>query len=261
MSVGVLSYNVRYAEVDTGEDVWPKRRDGVASVIRFHDPDVVCLQEVWLGQLDDLRARLPGYEWVGREVHNGEHTPIGYRPERFSVAESATISLSETPERPDAIGWDGTIPRVTTTAVLEGRDADAAVRVVSTHFDHEHPTARRESARLLADRFAEGGEGPDGGDDELPTLIAGDFNATPDDDPYRVLTDAGLLDVRRLAEAPHGPETTFNDFEAAQPGRRIDHVFVSEGVEIERFGVRTDLDSRGRYPSDHFALFVECELP
>ncbi|MEF8807195.1 endonuclease/exonuclease/phosphatase family protein [Natronomonas sp.] len=249
MSVGVLSYNVRYAEVDTGEDVWAKRRDGVASVISFHDPDVVCLQEVWLDQLDDLRERLPGYEWVAHEVHNGEHTPIGYRPERFVVADEAVLSLSETPDQPDAIGWDASIPRVTTTAVLEERDTGEAVRVVSTHFDHEYPTARRESARLLADRFAEG---------PLPTLLAGDFNATPDDEPYRIVSEAGLRDAREVAADPHGPETTFNDFEGAQPGKRIDHVFVSESVEIERFGVRTDLDSRGLYPSDHFALFVEC---
>lgn len=249
MPVGVLSYNVRYAEVDTGEDVWAKRRDGVASVIRFHDPDVVCLQEVWLDQLDDLRERLPGYEWVAHEVHNGEHTPIGYRPERFVVADEMALSLSETPDQPDAIGWNATIPRVTTTAVLEESDTGEAFRVVSTHFDHEHPTARRESARLLADRFA---------DDSLPTLLAGDFNATPDDEPYHIVSEAGLRDAREIAADPHGPETTFNDFGAAQSGKRIDHVFVSEGVDIERFGVRTDLDSRGLYPSDHFALFVEC---
>jgi endonuclease/exonuclease/phosphatase family metal-dependent hydrolase len=249
MSVSVLSYNVRYAAVDSGEDVWPKRRDGVASVIRFHAPDVVCLQEVWLDQLDDLRARLPDYEWVAHEVHKGEHTPIGYRPERFVVADEDALSLSETPDQPDAIGWDATIPRVTTTAVLEETATGEAFRVVSTHFDHEHPTARRESARLLADRFADGA---------LPTLLAGDFNATPDDDPYRILAEAGLRDAREVADTPHGPETTFNGFEAAKPGKRIDHVFVSEGVAIERFGIRTDLDSRGLYPSDHFALFVAC---
>jgi endonuclease/exonuclease/phosphatase family metal-dependent hydrolase len=251
MPVGVLSYNVRYAEVDTGEDVWSKRRDGVASVIRFHDPDVVCLQEVWLDQLDDLRERLPGYGWVAHEVHNGEHTPIGYRPDRFVVADEAALSLSETPEDPSAIGWDATIPRVTTTAVLEDTATGEAVRVVSTHFDHEHPTARRESARLLADRFA---------DDPLPTLLAGDFNATPDDEPYRIVSEAGLRDAREIAADPHGPETTFNDFEAAQPDKRIDHVLVSGDIDIGRFGVRTDLDGRGLYPSDHFALFVECEF-
>lgn len=251
MSVAVLSYNVRYAAVDTGEDVWAERRDGVASVIRFHAPDVVCLQEVWLDQLADLRKRLPDYEWVAHEVHQGEHTPIGYRPERFVVADQGALSLSETPDDPSAIGWDASIPRVTTTAVFEDTATGEAFRVVSTHFDHERPTARRESARLLADRFA---------DAELPTLLAGDFNAPPDEEPYRTMTEAGLRDARAVAADPHGPETTFNDFEAAKPGKRIDHVFVSEGVDVERFGVRTDLDSRGLYPSDHFALFVECEL-
>lgn len=47
MTVRLLSYNVRYAGLDVDENAWAHRRDGVASVLRFHDPDAVCLQEVW----------------------------------------------------------------------------------------------------------------------------------------------------------------------------------------------------------------------
>ena len=47
MALRLLTYNVRYATLDTGENAWERRRDGVGSLVRFHDPDVVCLQEVW----------------------------------------------------------------------------------------------------------------------------------------------------------------------------------------------------------------------
>ncbi|MFQ3319800.1 MAG: endonuclease/exonuclease/phosphatase family metal-dependent hydrolase [Natronomonas sp.] len=252
MTVRLLSYNVRYAELDTGTDVWPERRDGVASVIAFHDPDIICLQEVWQGQLDDFRERLPAYEWACIRAFDGEHTPIGYRPERFDVLEHSAFSLSETPDDLTAIDWDSAIPRVTTEATFHDAESDEQFAVISTHFDHVSEAARERSAELLADRIA---------DRSIPTLLAGDFNCTPEDTPYETLTDAGLADARTRAEAPHGPETTFNHFEGARPEKRIDHVFLPESVGVERFGVRTDLDARARYPSDHFAVLVECALP
>lgn len=250
MTIRLLSYNVRYATLDTGEENWQRRRDGVASVIRFHDPDIVCLQEVWQGQLPDLRERLPAYEWVTSRSDNGEHTPIGYRRGRFSVAASSSFSLSETPADIDAYDWDSAIPRVTTQATFEAGPDDRRFTVVCTHFDHQSERARRESADLLADRF----------DDRThPTLLAGDFNCTPTEQPYEILVDAGFSDAREAAVDPHGPPMTFNDFEEPQAGKRIDHVFA-DGVSIERFGVLTDLDGRARYPSDHFPVVVDVAL-
>ena len=243
----LCSYNLRYAGLDTGENAWANRRDGVASVLRFHAPDVVCLQEVWQAQLPDLRERLPDYEWVATDASNGEHTPIGYRPDRFSVVEGGAFSLSETPGDLDAYDWDAAIPRVTTEATLEDDATGDRFAVVNTHFDHVSGEARRRGADLLADRLD---------DRETPTVLAGDFNCTPDDRPYRTLTGAGFRDARSAADAPHGPEVTYNGFEEPQPGKRIDHVFV-DGFDVSRFGVLADLDARARYPSDHFALLAD----
>lgn len=241
------SYNVRYAGLDVDENDWTSRRDGVASLLRFHDPDVVCLQEVWQAQLPDLRERLPGYEWVRSGASNGEHTPIGYRRERLDSVESSAFSLSATPGDLDAYDWGAAIPRVTTRATLEDATTGERLAVVSTHFDHQSPEARRRGADVLADRLA---------DRSPPTVLAGDLNCTPADATYRTLIDAGFRDAREVAAEPHGPETTFNDFESPQPDKRIDHVLV-DGFEVEGFGVLADLDGRARYPSDHFAVLAE----
>jgi len=249
MTVRLLSYNVRYAGLDTGENAWERRRDGVASVVRFHAPDVVCLQEVWQEQLPDLRERLPGYRWVESGASNGAHTPIGYRPERFSVTGSEAFSLSETPADLDAYDWDAAIPRVTTEATLDDADGER-FRVVCTHFDHQSAEARRRSADLLAERFD---------DPAAPTVLAGDFNCSPGDDPYETLVAAGFRDARESADSPHGPEVTFNGFEAPQPGERIDHV-LTDGAAVERFGVLADLDGRATYPSDHFAVVADLSF-
>ena len=251
MGLRLLTYNVRYATLDTGENAWERRRDGVASLVRFHDPDVVCLQEVWQNQLEDVRERLSGYEWAFERTSSGEHTPVGYRAERFDALETEAFSLSETPADLHAMDWGTTVPRVTTAVRLSAPDADAFV-VASVHLDHDSPTARERGASLLADRFGDRGD---------PTVVAGDFNCTPDDPPYRTMTEtAGLRDARDVAPAPHGPEATYNDFEAPQRGRRLDHVFLN-GFDVRRFGVLTDRDSRGLYPSDHFAVLAEFEFP
>jgi endonuclease/exonuclease/phosphatase family metal-dependent hydrolase len=138
-------------------------------------------------------------------------------------------------------------PRNERAAKPRGR----AVRVVNTHLDHESERARRRGAALLADRF---------GDRDGVTVLAGDFNCGTADAPYRTLTDdGGFRPARELADDTHGPLTTFNDFEAPQSGERLDHVLV-DGVAVDRFGVLADLDDRGRYPSDHFAVLADLTL-
>ena len=116
MALRLLTYNVRYATLDTGENAWERRRDGVASLIRFHDPDVVCLQEVWQDQLEDVREYLSGYEWAFERTSSGEHTPVAYRTDRLSVVDREVFSLSETPSDRHAMDWETTVPRVTTAA-------------------------------------------------------------------------------------------------------------------------------------------------
>ena len=233
MALRLLTYNVRYATLDTGENAWERRRDGVASLIRFHDPDVVCLQEVWQDQLEDVREHLSGYEWAFERTSSGEHTPVGYRAGRFTALETEALSLSETPADLHAMDWGTTVPRVTTAVRLSAPDADESFVVASVHLDHDSPAAREHGASLLADRF---------GDRAGPTVVAGDFNCTPDDPPYRTMTGAaGLRDARNVAPAPHGPEATYNDFEAPQRDRRLDYVFL-DGFDVGRFGVLTDLD-------------------
>jgi len=253
MSVRVLTYNVRYATLDGGDDAWADRRDGVASVLRFHDPDVVCLQEVWEDQLSDLQARLPAYAWVCADTSSGEHTPIGYRTDRFVVTDSDAFSLSETPADLHAMDWETTVPRVTTAARLAGVDDDAELLVANAHLDHDSEPARRRGAELLADRL---------GDRAVATVLAADLNSGPADPPYRTLTgDGSFRAARSLADHPHGPRTTFNDFEAPQPGERLDYVLVEGAdVAVDRFGVLADLDDRGRYPSDHFPVRADLTL-
>lgn len=110
----MISFNIRYNNPADGEHAWPLRKERVASLLRFHQADLIGMQEVLQGQLEDLRALLPEYAWVGvgRDdgKNAGEFSPIFYRASRFEVLDSGTFWLSETPELVASKSWDAAPP-------------------------------------------------------------------------------------------------------------------------------------------------------
>ena len=278
--IRVLSYNVRYANRGDHHDAWHDRRDAVARLVRFHRPDVAAFQEPLPEQREDLRERLPAYEFVGRGREadgEGEGCPIAVRSDRWEVVDGDTFWLSETPGEPST-GWDASHPRIATWARVRARDGDARLLVVNTHFDHVSAHARRESARLLRERLpavatADGGDS----DETPPVVLVGDLNCTPGSEPHRILVgddpehdgedsatppeDAlALRDAAAAADLRHGPETSLTDFARLIDGRRIDHALVSPAVAVEAFATLADRDDRGRYPSDHLPILARLSI-
>lgn len=257
----VMTYNVRYDNPGDGEHAWPNRRAAVGSTIRFHAPDVVGLQEPLDHQLAEIADRRPGFAWLGRGrvdgESEGEHTPIGYRTDRFACVDSDTFWLSETPEVPGSVGWDARHPRIVTWARLRDRRTDTRLLVANTHFSHDGPRARRESARLLCDRLADLREGD-------PVVLTGDFNCVAGEGPYEILTGEGRPialagEGERSSEPAHGPPTSVTDFENLVPNRKIDHVFTTPDVAVGTHGVCTDVYDDGRFPSDHLPVLAELD--
>ncbi|CCQ33394.1 Endonuclease-exonuclease-phosphatase protein [Halorhabdus tiamatea SARL4B] len=254
-----MTYNVRYDNAEDGEHRWANRREAVASTIRFHAPDVVGLQEPLDHQLVDVADALPGFEWIGcgrvDGESEGEHTPIGYRTDRFECVDSDTFWLSETPDEPGSVGWDARHPRIVTWARLRDQRTGDSLLFANTHFSHDGPRARQKSARLLLDRLADLRE-----DD--PVVLTGDFNCVAGEEPYEILTGEdsplALSDERdRSSEPAHGPPTSVTDFENLVPNRKIDHVFTTPDVSVGAHGVCSDVYDDGRFPSDHLPVLVE----
>lgn len=259
-SLRLMTYNLRVAAPRDGEPGWPERCDAVASMIRFHDPDVAGVQEALPGMLADLNDRLDTYDWVGtgRDAGADEHCALFYRTDRFAPARHDTFWLSETPSTPGSRDWDAAYPRVTTWMELSLPRLNGSFYVFNTHFDHHSVRARRESARVLRTQI-DAIAGP------APAVLVGDLNATPDAAPYRRLTqgsgDRALRDALHESKHPHhGPVATFNGFDdAVQPNGRIDYVFVRGPVAVRRHGTLTDRWN-GSFPSDHCPVLAELVL-
>lgn len=255
----VMTFNIRYNTPADSLDAWPYRREGVAGLIRFHDPDLVGLQEAQRNQLDDLQRLLAGYAWFGLPRADGgpgdEHNAILYRPDRLELLEHATFWLSETPEVPRSRGWDASLPRIATWGRFRDRSTGDTLLHVNTHFDHLGERARAESARLLRRRVAELAAG-------AAVVVTGDLNAAPGSEPLRLLTDPParprLVDaLAASAEPPYGPNSTWNGFRQIEPGRRIDFVLVGEGVRVLEHGILAETLPGGRFPSDHLPVLAE----
>jgi endonuclease/exonuclease/phosphatase family metal-dependent hydrolase len=251
-----MTYNLRVSVADDAEPPWAVRREAVASMIRFHAPDVVGVQEALRPMLDDLDARLDDYTWVGhgRGADQNEHCALFYRPPRLTLDRHDTFWLSTTPEVPGSRSWDAAYPRIATWATFTDNRSEQSLVVANTHFDHDSARARRESARLLGQRVdALAGSGP--------LAVIGDLNAPPRTPPYRLLVDPegpALHDALYASLLPHhGPVATFNGFDdEVHPGERIDYVFVRGPLIVQRHGTLTDRWN-GHFPSDHCPVVAD----
>lgn len=259
-----MSFNLRYDTPSDGPNAWPHRRDWVAGLVRFHEADVVGVQEALATMLADLDARLPGFARIGVGRADGraggEFSAILYRTDRLELLGGGTFWLSPTPDTPGSKGWDTAIERVATWARFRDRRTGCRYVHLNTHFDHIGEEARQESARLIRRRLA-----ALAGD--LPIVMTGDLNADPRSAPYRILTSdtlagaiAPLRDAFRVSRAGHyGPTSTWTEFRAIEPERRIDYVLVSPSVEVLTHGILPD-SWDGRFPSDHLPVLASLAI-
>lgn len=253
--VKVMTYNIRLDVASDSLNAWPQRKEFLASQIEFHAPDIIGTQEGTPSQIDWLDERLTRYTRIGegREGgHRGEYSAIYYNRHRLTVKASGTFWLSETPDQV-SIGWDAALPRIVTWARFSERTGERDFFVFNTHFDHRGTEARSQSADLILTMIDSLNK------KELPFVLTGDLNLTPDTAPLQKLS-AVLTDAFIAAPIKLGPAGTFTGFRHDVPAtRRIDYIFVSPQVEVINFATLTDAIN-GRYPSDHFPLMSTLHL-
>ncbi len=125
--------------------------------------------------------------------------------------------------------------------------AERGVDIVSTHLGVARPERQHQSRELIGHSWL-GSPGMG-----RHRILCGDLNAVPNATTYRRISSR-LRDAQRLL-CGHRPKATFP---SAWPFLRLDHVFVSESVQVRRVTVPSD--ARARRASDHLPLIVDLEL-
>ena len=256
-TLSVMTYNIRFDNPADSVHAWPNRKGELLAFLRSARPDVLCVQEALDSQVRDLQVGLASYahRGVGRDdgAARGEYCAIFFDTMRFECLGDSTLWLSPTPGVV-SLGWDAALPRIVTWVRLVEKSSGRQFCVFNTHFDHAGVVARNNSAplvRSLVHRFC----------GEAPVILAGDFNCPETEEPYTVLTGAQgpgkpLGDARAVSRScPLGPHGTFCGFAPSGEvqGPRIDYLFVSNGVSVERYETLLAMRREG-FLSDHLPV-------
>jgi len=282
----IATYNIRLltnSDVESGNG-WNQRYPYIVKLVRFHGFDIFGTEEGYLSQLNDMKALLPGYDFigVGRDdgAEKGEHSAIFYDTNKFDVLDHGDFWLSEITDRPNK-GWDAALPRICTWGKFREKQTGFTFIYYNLHMDHIGVVARAESAKLILKKVKEDEER-----EGLPSVLSGDFNVDQRDSGYKLLAESGLMrDAYEVADFVYDNVGTWNGF---HPDRmsdaRIDHIFLTKEFHVKRYGILTDTyrakidktertelfmegpdteDSKkytARTPSDHFPVMIEVEI-
>lgn len=256
-SLTVGTFNLRYDNPrDTG-NLWVNRAPIVASLIRFHDFDVLGTQEGLKNQLDDLKNALPAYTYygIGRDdgKAKGEFSAIFVKTQKFNVLKNGDFWLSMTPEKPGP-GWDAHLNRICSWVQLQDKKTNKKFYFFNVHYDHQGVQARRESSLLILKKIKEiaGNE---------PAVFTGDLNGGHDSEWYLSLSNSGWLkDTYRQVANPYANNGSFNSFGTSlQRTEIIDHIFVTAPFVAQKWGILSD-HYHGKFPSDHYPILAVITL-
>jgi len=250
-----MTYNIKYANENDGENSWSYRKDWITDQIKFYEPDILGVQEAVKSQLDYFTGNIEKYDVIGegREGEDaGEFSAIFYKKEEIEVLENETFWLSDTPETISK-GWDAAYNRICTYGLFQNKETGEKFYVFNTHFDHLGDKARLESSKLILQKIKELNQ------EEFPVLLMGDFNLEPETEGVQLISGF-LKKSREKAEVSFGPVGTFNGYNFNESvTRRIDYIFTNIKVDVKKYAVLSD-SKELKYPSDHFPVMIIVEL-
>jgi endonuclease/exonuclease/phosphatase family metal-dependent hydrolase len=251
--ISVVTLNIRNGRACDGLNSWPFRRKWVPEYILGLDADIIGLQEAYRGQVRTVGAALKGYAraGVGRDdgAKAGEHCPIYWRSDRFSIVEEGTFWFSDTPDASGSRTWGNTLPRICTWVFLTDIPSGTRLRVCNVHLDHASANARLRSAEMLRRRVAEWSGAS-------PVVVMGDFNAGEGDPVLQAFLRGCPCALRDTFRAVHPNATsvgTYHGFGGAVDRAKIDHILATPDLAVLDAGI-LHTTVKGRYPSDHWPV-------
>lgn len=261
----VGTYNIQVSRAvnwDPRAD-WNLRLPVVTTLIDEYDFDILCSQEPYRGQMDDLISYYKDkYDWVGRTTAAdslatmSSYNPIFYRKERLELLDWGIEWLTAVPGTP---GYDAVTPRNMTWAHLRDKASGKEFYCFSCHYDHKGVEARSIASYILLDAIKRR-------TGDLPVICCGDFNSLDFSDPYNVLVNSGVLadSYTTCAEPVNGEYTSCPSYkpkaEIPKNRKHIDHVFYTPDNSVILSWELIIEDYNGIYGSDHLPICVEWKF-
>lgn len=264
--IKVVSFNLRRDFGPQRKNRWETRKELAARMISESDAAIIGVQEFLPRMRQDLKEMLEGYSIFGKgrlsgkNPNNDEHSDIIIKNNDVEVASCHTFWLSKHPDAPSR-AYFAVYPRICTVAEVKMKKSGRRIRVFNTHFDHVSPLARTFGAKLILEQIHRFNQ-----TDPLPTIVMGDFNASPDSKAVRLMRenlmnykDVRLQDIYGFLDQLIG--NTYHGFKGkiTQKFKPIDYIFVSDDFEVVTASVNTQ-SYDGAYPSDHYPISAVLRL-
>jgi hypothetical protein len=299
-TVNVMTFNLRYASAQDGDNNWenagqnPARRDVAVAVLTNFAPDLVGFQEGEDVQIDYLDAQLPGRYGFERQKPSGgggnENAAFAYDTNRLVLLDRGVFSLGPSPgggcwNNPPGSNYLPWVffpnmglgfPRVALWGRFRWRATGQELLFYTTHFDFNNDP-QVGSARLITDdarsRNARMPASP-------LAVVVGDFNSTHANNDWKLFTGAytnngitgDFTDSWRQVHGTWVNSGTIHGFSGGtQPeSSRIDWILHRGGcaatnAQIVSFSQQAYVSSSGtyrtQYPSDHYPVVAALRLP
>ncbi len=237
-TIRVMTYNIHHANPPSKTEVIDL--EAIVHVIQQEDPDIIALQEV------DANTERSGpgnqaemiAELLGMNVFFGK--AIDYDGGQYGVAVLSKFDLSEGKinRLPTKSGTNGE-PRVLVTVKITTPKGNL-LKIGSTHLDAQSQDANR---ILQIQEVVKIGQ-----TQQLPFIIAGDFNAVPESEVVSVL-DGYFKRTCRLCGFTSS---------AQNPVRAIDYIAFKHPEN--KFEIKNHRVINETYASDHFPIVSDINI-
>lgn len=248
--IKVFSFNLRIISEKDGINIFFNRKEGIIEAITAHAPHLIGFQEANDYMRDFIRDNLKDYTLIGcgrNADYRGEGTPLAFRNDKFELICSESFWLSPTPSVPGTRFEDqSSCPRIAVAALLKPHGEGEPFWFINTHLDHKSSSARVLGASMLCEYIGKKNE---------KFVLTGDFNASPDTDEIKLITEKYTDATKNIGETFHG----FGQ-KSPESARQIDYIFTNMKTDSEEsFALRQE-PKNGIYLTDHHPVCAFVEI-
>lgn len=244
----VMTFNVRcITNADKNEYSWEHRSSIICNILQDNMPSIICMQENKEKQYIFFKRYLNGYDSVATQrdsTNVSECLPIFFRNDLFKLEYFETFWLSDTPNIMSNT-WELAYYRICTYVILKNKSTNKKFIVANTHLDYKSEDIQEKSIQLIHNKLK---------DFNLPTLIMGDFNCTPESKAIlfakQYYTDIGI----GYNDENKG---TINNFKNEYPNIKIDYILQLNNSFIVNDYKVIDKKYGDSFASDHFPIYAE----
>lgn len=252
--IKIMSANIRcITSEDTGNRAWKYRKNLLVKNFQEAKPSIIGMQEVTPQQYQFFKNVLKNYqsEIVYRDdSKKSEGCPIFYHKDLYTLIDSGTFWLSETPDVMSK-DWDSAYHRICTYVILRDNNMCKEFAVFNTHLDNKSEEARVNGIDVILKKLNSLGN--------YPAVIMGDYNSTEDSQTYLNAIKV-LRDVKYQVDNEYVNSATYHNWGQELDRSAIDFFLITQtGFIVNSYEVVTTT-YKGAYASDHFPIVTTLTL-